>query len=200
MKKLLLLTATFAMLAGCGNKDEMKLQEIITQTENQVKPLNKEAALAYWNGTITGDTAEFEKYSRANIAITKIYSDSATFAALKEIKENGKIKDPVLVRQMEVLYNSFLSNQVDTALLNSIIMKSTALEQKYAEFRASFRGKTISDNEVEKILQTSTDNKELEDVWKAHKEIGPFVAADVVEIIKLRNQVANSLGYDNDQT
>jgi len=44
MKKLLLLTATFAMLTGCGNKDEMKLQEIITQTENQVKPLNKEAS------------------------------------------------------------------------------------------------------------------------------------------------------------
>ena len=200
MKKLLLITAAVAMLASCGNKDEMKLQEIITQTENQVRPLNKEAALAYWNGTITGDAAEFEKYSQANIAITKIYSDSVTFASLKEIKENGNIKDPALARQLDILYNAFLSNQVDTALLNSIIMKSTALEQKYAEFRANYRGKTISDNEVEKILQSSRDNKDLEDVWKAHKEIGPFVAADVIEIIKLRNQVASSLGYDNFHT
>lgn len=200
MKKIVLIAASLFMIVGCGKKDEMKLQEIITQTENAVKPLNKEAALAYWNGTITGDPAEFQKYSDANIKITKIYSNAETFAKLKEIKENGSVKDPVLKRELTVLYNSFLANQVDTALLNDIIMRSSALEQKYAEYRAKFRGKEISDNDVEKILQTSTDNKELEEVWVAHKEIGPFVANDVIELIKQRNKVASSLGYDNYHT
>lgn len=197
MKKLLAFAAAAAIICSCGNNDEMKLKEIIAKTEEAVKPLNKEAALAYWNGTITGSPEEFKKYEEANMKITQIYSDKATFEALKEIKENGNIKDSILGRELTILYNSFLSNQADTSLLNAIIKKTSALEQKYAEFRATYNGKQISDNEVESVLQTSKDNKELEAVWKAHKEIGPFVSNDVIELVKLRNKVAQSLGFDN---
>ncbi len=178
----------------------MKLKEIITQTESTVKPLSKDANQAYWNGTISGDSEEFKKYSDANIKITHIYSNPETFASLKKIKEGGKIKDSLLNRQLTILYNLYLANQTDTALLNSIINKTAVLEQKYAEYRANFRGKEISDNEVESILQTSTDNKELEEVWLAHKSIGSFVANDVIELVKLRNMVAISLGFDNYHT
>ncbi|OFY45170.1 MAG: hypothetical protein A2X18_14420 [Bacteroidetes bacterium GWF2_40_14] len=178
----------------------MKLKEIISQTESIVRPLAKEANLAYWNGTITGDTAEFKKYSDANIKITQIFSNPETFASLKQIKESGKIKDSLLIRQLTILYNSFLANQTDTTLLNAIINKTAALEQKYAEFRASFKGKDISDNEVERILQSSNDSKELMEVWMAHKNIGPHVATDVIELVKLRNRVAVSLGFDNYHT
>jgi len=161
MKKVTLILAACSLLLSCSNQDEMKLKEIITQTENTVKPLNKEASLAYWNGTITGDSAEFKKYSDANIKITQIYSNPETFAALKKIKENGKIKDSLLNRQLTILYNSFLANQTDTALLNAIINKTAALEQKYAEYRANFRGKKITDNEVEKILKPLQITKSL---------------------------------------
>jgi len=197
MKKALLILAVTALFAGCSKKDEMKLQEIITSTEDTIRPLAKIAALAYWNGTITGDPAEFKKYSDANIQITKILSNQEIFAQIKAIKERGKIKDSLLSRQLTVLYNSFLANQTDTTLLNEIINKTSALEMKYAEYRANFRGKSITDNDVENILQTSTDNKVLEDVWTAHKGIGPVVAQDVLDLVKLRNKVAASLGFDN---
>ena len=200
MNKVVTIITACALLISCTNKDEMKLKEIISQTENSVKPLNKEAALAYWNGTITGDTKEFNKYSEASMKITEVFSNKETFAALKEIKENGKIKDSLLNRQLTILYNAFLSNQADTALLNTIIKKTSALEQKYAEFRANVKGKSITDNEVENILQTSTDNNVLKEVWLAHKSIGSFVSADVIELVKLRNKVAASLGFDNFHT
>ena len=200
MNKVTLIFAACALLVSCNNQDEMKLKEIISQTESSVRPLAKEANLAYWNGTITGDTAEFKKYSDANIKITQIFSNTETFASLKKIKENGKIKDSLLNRQLTILYNSYLSNQTDTTLLNAIINKTAALEQKYAEFRANYKGKDISDNEVERILQSSNDNKELMDVWMAHKNIGTHVATDVIELVKLRNKVAVSLGFDNYHT
>lgn len=200
MNKIITLAAVFILLMSCSNIDEMKLKDIISKTENTVKPLNKEAALAYWNGTITGDSLEFKKYSDASMKIVQIYSNRETFAQLKGLKESGKIKDTLLNRQLSILYNAFLSNQTDTSLLNTIIKKTSALEQKYAEYRATFGGKSISDNEVESILQTSSDNKELENVWLAHKGIGPFVANDVIELVKLRNIVAVSLGFDNFHT
>ena len=200
MNKATLIFAACAFLVSCNNQDEMKLKEIISQTESTVRPLAKEANLAYWNGTITGDTAEFKKYSDANIKITQVFCNPETFASLKKIKENGKIKDSLLNRQLTILYNSYLANQADTALLNAIINKTAALEQKYAEFRANFKGKNISDNEVESILKSSNDSKVLMEVWMAHKNIGPHVAADVIELVKLRNKVAVSLGFDNYHT
>ncbi|MBP8677882.1 MAG: M2 family metallopeptidase, partial [Bacteroidales bacterium] len=188
------------MIAGCNNNDEKVLKDILSSTESSIHPLYIQSSNAYWNGTISGDSDEFAKYSEANIAMSRIYSNTEVFEKLKAIKERGNITDPLLKRQLDVVYNSFLSNQADSSLLEQIISKSTSLEQKYAEFRANFRGKPISDNEVESILQNSTENNDLEEVWKAHKEIGTFVANDVLEIIKLRNKLAYSLGYDNFHT
>lgn len=188
------------MIAGCNNNDEKVLKDILSSTESSIHPLYIQSSNAYWNGTISGDSDEFAKYSEANIAMSRIYSNTEVFEKLKAIKERGNINDPLLKRQLDVVYNSFLSNQADSSLLEQIISKSTSLEQKYAEFRANFRGKPISDNEVESILQNSTENNDLEEVWKAHKEIGTFVANDVLEIIKLRNKLAYSLGYDNFHT
>ncbi|MDP3453707.1 MAG: M2 family metallopeptidase [Bacteroidales bacterium] len=178
----------------------MNLQKLIDQIESSVRPLAKESALAYWNGTITGDSEYFETYTKTNIQLSKIYSDQAMFNLLKGFKESGNIKDSLLNRQLTILYNNFLGNQTDTNTLSEIIRMSSALEQKYASFRALYKGAQISDNDVERVLQTSLKNEELEEAWRAHKEIGKLVAKDVIELVKTRNRVANSLGFDNYHT
>ena len=202
MKKVLFMSlAAFVLMStGCTNRKEMELSKIIKEVEAQMIPLRTESGLAYWNGTITGDPAEFQKYSDASVKMTEIFSNKETFNNLKVIKESGKIEDPLLKRQLDVLYDSFLSNQADTTLLNLIIEKEAALEMKYSEFRAVYKGKEVDDNKVEEVLRKSTNNKDLEAVWKAHKAIGNAVADDVLEIVRLRNKVANELGFDNYHT
>lgn len=201
MKKLFyLIIAISALLCSCTNKTEMELQSIITKVENDVFPLNKEANLAYWEGTTTGNPEAFEKYSQCNVQIIEYFSDKEIFNQLKAIKESGKVKDPILLRELDVLYNNYLGNQADTSLLNAIVAKETLLEQKYADYRATFKGKPINDNRVEEILHVSTNNKDLEAVWKSHKAIGKIVAEDIVELVKLRNNVARELGFDNYHT
>ena len=66
----------------------------------------------------------------------------------------------------------------------------------YGEYRASLNGKSITDNDVENILRTSTDNNELKAVWESHKGIGRVVEKELIELVKMRNQVAQSLGFD----
>ena len=85
----------------------------------------------------------------------------------------------------------------DKALLDAIIEKETALERRYAAFRADFRGRRINDNEVERLLRTSADCSELQDVWVAHKAVGREVASDILEVVRLRNQLADCLGFTN---
>lgn len=198
MKTKILIAALLIIgVVSCKNRDEMELNKIIKESQEYLQPLNKEAALAYWMGTTTGDGSYFDKYSELNIKISNFYSDSSLFSKLKTISERGKIQEPALQRQLEILYNNTLSNQVEKSLIEEIINKTSALEQKYASFRANLRGKRVSDNEIERVLQNSTDNSELKDAWLAHKEIGVLVSQDIIELVKLRNRVAVELGFQN---
>ena len=176
---------------------DMELQEIIDRTVAEYAPLVKASSEAYWEGTTTGSAAAFDRYAEVSKKIAGLFSDVRTFDALRGLKESGSVTDPLLRRQLDELYNSFMSRQADKALLDAIIEKETVLERRYAAFRADFRGRRINDNEVERLLRTSADCSELQDVWEAHKAVGREVASDILEVVRLRNQLADCLGFTN---
>ncbi len=189
------------LFASCKNQKteqmEAKLRAFIQKYEADVEPAQKAAAIAYWDASISGKEEDYKKAEDLNLAYTKIFTDKARFAELTEIKESGAVKDELLARELYVLYNAFAGNQVDTALLAKKIKMETAIEQKYSNFRAHVNGKELTDNQIEEILSTSKNSKELQAAWEAHKAIGSLVAADVIELVKLRNQIAKELGYNN---
>lgn len=207
MNKLLSFTVSLllgaAVLVSCTSKQEKmekRLADYIAKLEQQIVPLSKEAAIASWDASISGKTEDYTRSEEAQIKLVKIYADSSLFAELKEIRESGLVKDSVLKRQMELYYPMFLRNQVDPQLLEQKIKMEANLEKKYSNFRAQVGEKMLTDNEIEGILATSTNSKELEQAWKAHKMIGREVAADVIALVKVRNQIAQKLGYENYHT
>jgi peptidyl-dipeptidase A len=202
MKKLVVFSLTILLLAGCyqgSKKMEKELAVFIDSLETKVKPIEKEANLAYFNAAVTGKEEEYSKSSELNIQLSKIYADKNAFSRLKEFLESGKIMDSLLVRQMNILYNTFLSNQVDEKKLEELIKAQTRLEQKYSTFRAQIDGKKFSDNEIEAVLRSSVNNSELKKCWLASKQIGDSVAGDVISLVKMRNEIAKELGFSNYQ-
>ena len=73
--------------------------------------------LTSWNANITGSNEDWAKSEKASFEYASIYTDKNSFAELSEIKESGAVKDPILLRQLELLYNGYLGGQVDTALI-----------------------------------------------------------------------------------
>ncbi len=186
--------------AGCGNKkskmtDDFK--KFIAKHDSIVIPIYKEANIAYFNASISGDENDFKKSLDLQNKINTFYSNKEDFALLKKIKESKEVKDEILARQLEVMYNTYLGNQVDTAKLTAINKLQNVIEQKFSKFRADVNGKKISDNDVETILKTSTNSKELETAWKGHKSIGKVVEQDIITIVKKRNEMAKELGFKN---
>lgn len=194
---------SITVLFSCTSKQEkmeQKLSEFIANVEPEIKKLYADAATASWDASITGKEEDYKKSEEAQLKLAKLFSDTALFAEIKAIKESGAVKDSVLNRQMEILYPAFLRNQISQELLEKKIKMEAGLEKKYSNFRADFEGKQISDNEVENILTSSTNSKELEGAWKAHKAIGNVVSQDIVALVKVRNQIAKELGYENYHT
>ena len=200
--------ATLAI--SCSNRDkEVEIKELLQTIEEQSQPLYQQMALTQWNAAVSGKAEDFEASQRAQENLTAFYSRRDLFEQLKSYKEQeeeifkGVTPDDsayITKRNLDVTYNSFLANQADTALLNAIIKRSTALEQKYGSYRAQLDGKPINDNTVEEILRTSRNNKVLQQVWESHKEIGKLVEEDLLELVRLRNRLAASLGFENYHT
>jgi len=195
----LLWFAVMAMIPAEGSDAakamNAEFQKFLQVYEAKVIPLSRQAALASFQANISGKDEDFNEYSRLQIELRKIHADAATFQKLKGWQASGWICDPLLQRQLTVLYNAFLGNQVSPADLEELVRQQTAIEQKFNTFRARVNNQTLSDNDVEEILRSSTDSAALEAAWKASKEIGPRVGPDIIKLAHLRNRVARSLGF-----
>jgi peptidyl-dipeptidase A len=185
-------------VAGCGrNPTERRVQRFIDNHVAALSPLMKESALAYWSAATTGDSAEYNRYIKADYRVRHAYSNPFEYRQLGEWKASGKITDPLLARQLDVLLNAYLPNQVEKDQLREIVTLAARTEERFSTFRGKAGGREMSSNEIAGILKSSTDPKLREEAWLASKQVGPIVAPDIIRLVKMRNRAAMKLGFDN---
>jgi peptidyl-dipeptidase A len=197
MKKLLLLLA-LSLTFSCNYKDK-KIKLLIKEHEKKVIDLSRENNITYFKATTTGKKKYYKKYQDLSLKLNKIYSDKKFFKRLKKFK-NARIKDPILKRQFHVIYKAYESNQIPEDLLEKIVKLETNLEETFATYRATLNGKKVTDNRIDEILKTSTDNTLLKKTWLASKIIAKKIEKKVLKLVKLRNTAAKKLAYKNYHT
>jgi len=201
MKPVYLLCLTALMFLSCGvHKNEKELRKFLNDRVGQIEPLAKDANLAYWQAATTGQPQAFDDYSRLSLKLKQIYSNADDFAFLSKLKNEGGIRDPLLSRQLTLLYNTYLENQMPSDLLQRITEQSSRIEQKFSTFRGTIGVKRVTGNDISDILRNETRSKKREEAWLASKMVGPVVAADVVALVQLRNEAAKKLGFKNYHT
>ncbi len=205
VKLFLVLLLSFIVLS-CGkqkynNEETAKMdkeyEQLIAQYEAKMKPAYRDMSLQYFIAATNSSPENWEIYAQKEMAVNKILSDKELFAKIKKIRESNGVTEPTKKRRIEILYLTFLGKQVDTAKLNEITKLQSEIENKYSTFRTEIGKKKLTDNDVEEILKTSTNNKELQEVWSKQKKIGSVVANDIIKLVKLRNEVAHELGFKN---
>lgn len=185
----------------CGpNPMEKRMQTFIQSYVEQVQPLQTQAALAYWEAATTGDAAKYDEYSDLQLQLKTLHSNTELFSQVKAFKQQAVEADPLLKRQLNVIYNAFLPNQVDSTLLENMVRLSSEVEKKFSTFRAEMDGETVTNNDIETILKTETNSKKRQQAWLASKQVGPVVAQDIIRLAQLRNQSAQNLGFPNYHT
>jgi peptidyl-dipeptidase A len=200
LRSIMILTLS-AAFAGCAhNAKEKELQTFIDSHVEKMKPLSKEANLAYWDAATTGKEEDYDKVSELTLKIRQIYSNPEDFATLREMRASGEIKNDILARQLELLYNGYLENQIEPDLLKQIVELGTDIEKNFSTFRGSIDGEKVTDNQIKDILKTEKDSAKREQAWLASKQVGTQVADDLIRLVKLRNEAARKLGFDNYHT
>ena len=183
--------------AGAPDGDAaMQAQQFIKSHEDKIRPLERAASLAWWNANISGKDEDFTAKEEAQNRLDAALTDRDRFAKLKALKDTS-LDDPILGRQIDVLYLTYLEKQVDPNLLQKITAKANAIEKAFNVCRARVDGKEMTDSEVRKVLKESDDSVRRKAVWEASKDVGSVVEQDLKELVKLRNQAARALGFND---
>ena len=169
-------------------------QKLLAHYETVIRPQLDKVYRGEWDSNVTGKDEDYARKVEDEKKLTELLSDPATFAKLKEVAA-AKIDDPIVARQIELMFNQYASYQGNQDTIHRITELSSAIAQKFNVFRAVVDGKEMSDNEIRDIL-TSSDSSELrEKAWKASKVVGETMEADLTELVAARNRLAKELGF-----
>src|SRR4051812_35035597 len=187
-------TALAGKSKGADTSDAARA--FVCEHESKIQPLEIEIGRAWWDANTTGKDEAFAKKEEAENRLNEALATKDQFARLKSIHE-GTIGDKVLAREIEVMYLQYLEKQVDPGLMKRMTAKANAIEKAFNVFRAKVGDKSLTDSEVRQILQKSKDSKERQQAWEASKRVGADVENDLRDLVRLRNDAAKQLGFDD---
>ena len=204
MKKSLLLMVLFLLplfLCGCStNPDEGKLRNFFTAHVAKIEPLATRANLVYWDATTTGKPKAFDELKNLQLKIRQVYSNPGDYAFLKRIKKSGRIRDRRLSRQLDKLYYAYLQNQIPPGLLTRIVDLDNKIQEQYSSYRGTIDGEKVTMSDIYTIMTTEKDCRKRELAWRASKQVGDVIIEDFLKLVKLRNNAAGRVGFDNYHT
>jgi peptidyl-dipeptidase A len=204
MRVFFLLTGAFFVLLAiwrpttAGPVDNAaRAREFVEDHVGHLRPLEVAASRAWWTANVSGRPEDFAEKERTQNRIDLALSDPKKFQEVKEIKSAGGFADKTLSREIDLLYLAYLEKQVDPELLKKMVALGNKVEKDFNVYRAKVDGKEMSDSEVRKVLKESKDSARRKAVWEASKAVGAQVSNDLHELVKLRNEAAQKLGFKN---
>ena len=174
-----------------------EVQSYIRKHEDTIAPLYKDYSLRFWELSLSGD----EKREKALIAskerYVKVYNNRDEFRQLRDWK-TAKIPLPEPdARQLKLIHDAFVPNQVPEAVLLDMVARETQIENLFNTFRANFEGDNASDNQLRDILKTEQNVTRRQAAWEASKLVGQVIAPQLLDLIRIRNREAKNLGYSD---
>jgi peptidyl-dipeptidase A len=186
------MSATFNA-ARAADVDDLA-QELVAHYERDLRPLEVEAGRRWWDANVTGSDEAYQLKQEAENQLDRALADRLRFAGLK-LCNNAKLTDPLLARQIRLLYLQAVPKQVDPELLQQMVARANGIEKQFNVFRARVKGGELADSAVKKVLKQSRNSDERRAVWEASKEVGQVVEQDLRTLVGMRNQAARQLGF-----
>ena len=176
---------------------ERALSQFIEDLVAEIRPLHLLHNEAVWKANTTGDARHVEEGARLETQIRTVFSRTEPYRQLQALAEAGGPDDPLLRRQLTLLLNDYRAHQIPPARIEAMVRLEKSLEDGFNRHRATLDGGEVSDNQLREILHRSDDVELRRRAWEAAKQIGARVSEDLLRLVRLRNQAAREIGFDN---
>ena len=218
MYKYLLSIWVWAILVSCLTEEQQAeriLSHYIDTKVGLIRNYSIESSIAIWNATVSGNDSDYQKlidldfdFTKANRNISEsfspdrftpfsknVFANEQDFQMLRKLKYSGLIKDTLLNRQLNVLYQTFMGSQIETDRYKTLIMNEIKLWQGTSVPRAVIRGKMYKSIQLDSIRKNTNDITVLFDIAEVFRCKGQSVEPDILRLVKGRNEYASRFGY-----
>ncbi len=105
---------------------------------------------------------------------------------------------PVQLKQLKtMLYVAANNPQTEPELVARRIAAENKQNSDLFGFNFKIDGKAVTPNEIDRILDESSDPAERLTAWASSKEVGKVLKPGLATLVELRNKTVQSLGYDD---
>ena len=170
-------------------------QTFLDAYESFARPVARKLHLAYWDFSITGDGKHQEVIQHCEEIFSDLHADTRVFEKIQQWLTEGQ--EPLVKRQLQLLFREYRRSTVPQALRKKIIALSIDVEETLSVFRPTLRGQRCASNDLDRILLRESDEALRRDAWVASRQVGVEVVERSVELVRLRNEVARALGFAN---
>jgi peptidyl-dipeptidase A len=186
------LAAVFA-LTSCQEQrlTEDEVIALLDTLENKLDWLNYRLTEESWRRHTTTDRPDSLEYYRGLYAY--VTSDES---ALKNLRDAGVVlKDEVDKRRRDLIYAALVRSHVENH--PPIAALRDSLAELLADFRAEFESGVYTASYLAKIFRNDDDPTRREQAYRAWCARGEAVSPGLGRLLRLRNQRARMLGYNN---
>ena len=174
-----------------------ELEAFITSFVGELAPLERQYSEASWLANTTGEAKHEQESGRLEEQISLLFSRRDAYQLLSRLRDGGPLADPLLERMLTLLHRGHRKLQLSPSMIERQVKLAKSLESRFNQFRAELDGRTVTDNELVDVLRGSTDAGLRQRAWEASKQIGREVEADLLQLVRLRNEGARELGFPN---
>ncbi|MCR5261108.1 MAG: hypothetical protein K6C94_04645 [Candidatus Gastranaerophilales bacterium] len=152
---------------------------------------------AAWDFYINSNEENLAKMNAATDKQGEFFDNKEVYEKLKAINESGGVKDAKLQKQLTKLTTQFGDGIEYKDEIEAINKKENEISQKLNSFQMKIDGEPVSKAQIQKIMETETNPEVRKKAADAKIASGDLIADDLVELVKLRNDLAQKKGYDN---
>jgi peptidyl-dipeptidase A len=145
---------------------------------------------------VAGDSTNAVRARETGLALSRFVGSVENIGRIKGYLSRRAELDPIQTRRLEIMqFNAADAPQtMPDVVRERLVAENAQLEQLYG-FQFSLNGKPVTPNDIDDILQTSTDLAQRRAAWDASKEVGRAVKPGMVKLRDLRNRGVKSMGY-----
>jgi peptidyl-dipeptidase A len=172
----------------------VSVKSLVDSLVARLRPLEVAANRAWWDAAVTGAAAAYARLEDLRNQIDRLFRDPARFDLLTAARESPP-DDPLLSRTIELLYLEALPRQVDAVLSERINRLATEIERVFSTYRPVYQSRERTANDLDRILRIERDEALRREAYEALKSVGPRVAPELLELVRLRNEASRSVGF-----
>lgn len=175
---------------------EKRLVEWLESFVAQFQPLERELTEAWWQASTTGRREDESLAVRAEKRYRRFLASPERYRQLQACPASD-IRQVHLRRQHKLVAALLERHMMDDDAIDRVARLVVEIESEFNNFRATIAGERVTNNRLKEMLRKATTSATAREAWEASKQIAPRVEAQVIELVRLRNNAARARGHRN---